>query len=108
MAHVEYLLGPTGMYQRKASRLSRGSSFFPFGPNPISGVGPFFCLPVLSISDPLFIRPANVVCLECHGPLSPNGPHAASIEQHTHHKIASSGNECVACHMPKIANDCEC
>jgi len=48
------------------------------------------------------IRPANVVCLECHGPHSPNGPHAASIEQHTHHKIASSGNECVACHMPKI------
>ena len=43
MAHVEYLLVPTGMYQCKASRLSR-VSFFLFGPNPISGVGPFFCL----------------------------------------------------------------
>ena len=42
------------------------------------------------------------MCLECHGPKSPNGPHAATIEQHTHHKAGSRGNECVACHMPKI------
>jgi len=48
------------------------------------------------------LKPANVLCLECHGPRSPNGPHAASIEQHTHHKSGSSGNECVACHMPRI------
>jgi predicted CXXCH cytochrome family protein len=48
-------------------------------------------------------RPANVICLECHGPRSPNGPRAATIEQHTHHKTDSAGNECVACHMPAIA-----
>ena len=42
------------------------------------------------------------MCLQCHGPKSPNGPRAAPIEQHTHHKTGSSGNECVGCHMPKI------
>jgi predicted CXXCH cytochrome family protein len=49
------------------------------------------------------IKPANVICLECHGPKSPNGPHTASLQDHTHHKEGSSGNECVACHMPQIA-----
>jgi predicted CXXCH cytochrome family protein len=48
------------------------------------------------------VKPATVLCLECHGPRSPNGPHAASIEQHTHHRAGSSGNECIACHMPRI------
>jgi len=48
------------------------------------------------------LRPANVLCLECHGPNSPNGPRSPTVEQHTHHKAGSSGNECVACHMPKI------
>ena len=48
------------------------------------------------------LKPANVMCLACHGPNSPNGPHAATIEAHTHHKSGSSGNECVACHMPEI------
>ncbi len=47
-------------------------------------------------------RPANVLCLDCHGPNSPNGPRAPSIEAHTHHKGGSPGSECVACHMPKI------
>jgi len=32
-----------------------------------------------------------------------NGPHAATIEEHTHHPAGSTGSECVACHMPKIA-----
>ena len=49
------------------------------------------------------IKPANVLCLECHGPDSPNGPHAGSIEAHTHHPAGSAGSECVNCHMPKIA-----
>jgi predicted CXXCH cytochrome family protein len=49
------------------------------------------------------LKPANVMCLECHGPSSPNGPHAATIEAHTHHKAGSAGNECINCHMPKIA-----
>ena len=48
------------------------------------------------------LKPATVMCLECHGPNSPNGPHAATIEAHTHHKAGSSGDECVACHMPQI------
>ncbi|HEV3334549.1 MAG TPA: multiheme c-type cytochrome [Bryobacteraceae bacterium] len=48
------------------------------------------------------LKPAQVMCLECHGPKSPNGPHTATIEQHTHHREGSSGNECVGCHMPKI------
>jgi len=48
-------------------------------------------------------KPANNLCLDCHGPSSPNGPHASTIAQHTHHKPDSAGNECVSCHMPKIA-----
>ena len=48
------------------------------------------------------IKPANVLCLECHGPKSPNGPHAPTIEAHTHHPAGTAGNECVSCHMPKI------
>jgi predicted CXXCH cytochrome family protein len=49
------------------------------------------------------IKSARLVCLTCHGPKSPNGPHAATIEQHTHHQPESAGSECVSCHMPKIA-----
>ena len=48
------------------------------------------------------VRPASEVCLTCHGPKAPNGPHTASIEQHTHHRAGSTGSECVACHMPAI------
>jgi predicted CXXCH cytochrome family protein len=48
------------------------------------------------------LKPASVLCLQCHGPTSPNGPRTASTEQHTHHRLGSAGDECVACHMPKI------
>jgi predicted CXXCH cytochrome family protein len=48
------------------------------------------------------LKPASTMCLECHGPNSPNGPRAATIEQHTHHKLGSRGSECIECHMPKI------
>ncbi len=48
------------------------------------------------------LKPANAVCLSCHGPSSPNGPHSQSAEQHSHHKAGSAGNECVNCHMPKV------
>jgi len=48
------------------------------------------------------IKPSNVLCLECHGPSSPNGPHSPTIEAHTHHAPGSAGNECISCHMPKI------
>ena len=51
------------------------------------------------------LKPANTMCLECHGPNSPNGPRAASVEAHTHHKAGSVGNECVGCHMPKIEQE---
>lgn len=48
------------------------------------------------------LKPANVMCLQCHGPKSINGPRAATIEEHTHHKEGTAGNECVSCHMPRI------
>jgi predicted CXXCH cytochrome family protein len=48
------------------------------------------------------IKPAGQLCLTCHGPSSPNGPHAASVEAHTHHRAGSPGSDCVSCHMPKI------
>jgi predicted CXXCH cytochrome family protein len=51
------------------------------------------------------LKPANVMCLECHGPNSPNGPRGATIEAHTHHQAGSAGNECVSCHMPKIEQE---
>ena len=50
-------------------------------------------------------KPANLICLDCHGPLSPNGPHAATLQEHTHHKLGTPGSECVACHMPKIETE---
>jgi predicted CXXCH cytochrome family protein len=51
----------------------------------------------------LLRKPANELCLDCHGPNAPNGPHTATIEEHTHHKAGSPGSECIVCHMPKIA-----
>ena len=48
------------------------------------------------------LKPASVMCLQCHGPSSPNGPHAPTIEAHTQHGAGSAGSECVNCHMPKI------
>jgi len=48
-------------------------------------------------------KPAQQLCLDCHSPKSPSGPHAPTIEQHTHHKADSAGSECIICHMPKIA-----
>jgi predicted CXXCH cytochrome family protein len=48
-------------------------------------------------------KPADQLCLDCHGPLSLNGPRTGTIEEHTHHKKGSPGSSCVACHMPKIA-----
>jgi predicted CXXCH cytochrome family protein len=47
-------------------------------------------------------KPATQICMDCHGPNAANGPHAPSIEAHTHHKPDSPGSECIACHMPKI------
>jgi predicted CXXCH cytochrome family protein len=68
------------------------------------GVACFSCHDVHGTDhDGVLWKPAKQICLDCHGPNSPNGPHAPSIEQHTHHKSGSPGNECIECHMPKIA-----
>jgi predicted CXXCH cytochrome family protein len=53
-------------------------------------------------NDALLIKPASAVCLECHGPTSPNGPHTSTIEEHTHHRSGDPGSQCVECHMPRI------
>jgi predicted CXXCH cytochrome family protein len=53
-------------------------------------------------NDAVLWKPAKNICFDCHGPTTPNGPHAPTIEAHTHHKSGSTGNECIACHMPKI------
>jgi len=31
-------------------------------------------------------KPADQLCLDCHGPSSPNGPRTATLEEHTYHK----------------------
>ena len=48
------------------------------------------------------VKPANVLCLECHGPNSPNGPHAPTIEAHTHHTAGSAGQRMR--HLPHAEN----
>ena len=53
-------------------------------------------------NDAMLWKPVQHICLDCHGPNTANGPHAPTIEAHTHHKSGSAGSECVACHMPKI------
>lgn len=50
-------------------------------------------------------KPAEKICMDSHGPLSPNGPRTATLEEHTHHKEGSPGSQCVACHMPKIETE---
>jgi predicted CXXCH cytochrome family protein len=68
------------------------------------GVSCFTCHDAHGTSNPSMLRkPAGALCLDCHGPNSPNGPHAQTIEAHTHHRAGSPGNECIECHMPKIA-----
>jgi predicted CXXCH cytochrome family protein len=47
------------------------------------------------------IKPAQTLCLTCHGPEAPAGPRG-TILQHTQHS-AEKGLECVDCHMPAIA-----
>lgn len=48
-------------------------------------------------------KPGDQLCLDCHRPLSLNGPRTGTLEEHTHHKKGSAGSSCIACHMPKIA-----
>jgi predicted CXXCH cytochrome family protein len=51
------------------------------------------------------IKPARDLCLTCHSPASPNGPHAPTLEAHTHHAAGSAGSDCVSCHMPQIEQE---
>ncbi len=68
------------------------------------GVSCFTCHDVHGTQFPANLRkPASSLCLDCHGPNSPNGPHAPTIAAHTHHAPDSAGSDCIACHMPKIA-----
>ena len=67
------------------------------------GVACFNCHDVHGTKNNAILwKPAEKICFDCHGPNTQNGPHASTIEAHTHHKHGSAGNECVACHMPKI------
>jgi predicted CXXCH cytochrome family protein len=67
------------------------------------GVTCFSCHDVHGTANTAELRqPPAQICLSCHGPNTQNGPHTASIEEHTHHKADSPGSQCVACHMPKI------
>lgn len=50
-------------------------------------------------------KPANQICLDCHAASGPNGPHTATLEQHTHHKNGTPGSQCVDCHMPAIESE---
>lgn len=47
-------------------------------------------------------KPAGKLCLDCHGPMSLNGPRTVTLEEHTHHKTGTPGSECISCHMPQI------
>jgi len=64
------------------------------------------CHDVHGTSNPSqLIKPAQELCLSCHGPASPNGPRASTLEAHTHHKADSAGSQCVSCHMPAIQTE---
>ena len=47
------------------------------------------------------IKPANTLCLSCHGPDSPAGPRGTPVTRHTQHSADKA--QCVDCHMPQIA-----
>ncbi len=67
------------------------------------GVACFNCHDVHGTKNNAILwKPAEKICFDCHGSNTSNGPHAPTIEAHTHHKPGSTGNECIACHMPKI------
>jgi predicted CXXCH cytochrome family protein len=53
-------------------------------------------------NDAQLREPPGEICLACHGTNTQNGPHTATLEEHTHHKPGSPGSQCIACHMPKI------
>jgi len=67
------------------------------------GVTCFSCHDVHGTANAANLRePPSQMCFACHGPNTQNGPHAATIEAHTHHAPTSAGSQCAACHMPRI------
>jgi len=69
----------------------------------LHGITCFSCHDTHGTSNNADLRkPGNSICLQCHSPGSPNGPRAATLEAHTHHRAGSAGSECANCHMPKI------
>jgi predicted CXXCH cytochrome family protein len=59
---------------------------------PGRGVTCFSCHdPYGSKNDAMLREPSSNVRLACHGLNSQNGPHVATIEQHTHHAAGSAG-----------------
>ncbi len=61
------------------------------------------CHDVHGTTNPGQLRlPGNAMCQTCHQPGGVNGPRAATFEAHSGHAKGSAGDECVACHMPKI------
>jgi predicted CXXCH cytochrome family protein len=67
------------------------------------GIACFSCHDVHGTDNNAQLRkPVDKLCLDCHAPLSLNGPRTATLEEHTHHKDGTPGSQCVACHMPKI------
>ena len=67
------------------------------------GISCFSCHDVHGTDNVAELRaPPDRICLACHGPNTQNGPRAATIAEHTHHKPDSAGSQCVACHMPAI------
>jgi predicted CXXCH cytochrome family protein len=67
------------------------------------GVACFSCHdPHGSPNNADLVKPAQQLCLTCHGPNSPNGPRGATVEAHTHHAAGSRGSQCIECHMPKV------
>jgi predicted CXXCH cytochrome family protein len=53
-------------------------------------------------NDHMLRKPVKEICSSCHSVGSQNGPHTATLEEHTHHPANSPGSQCVGCHMPKI------
>ena len=47
------------------------------------------------------IKPAEALCLTCHGPESPAGPRGTPLTRHTQHSAEKA--QCIDCHMPSIA-----
>src|SRR5258707_7257261 len=53
-------------------------------------------------------KPADQLCLDCHGPLSLNGPRTGTAQEHTHHKKGSAGRRCACCPISQIQTTTGC